>query len=323
MALRVAPAVGERPTDEALRALGDHDAETAAVLGEELDTILGGVRGSPWEDVAWCASRLTPSGYPVELGFPGAGGEMRAVAEVAGPEIGPHQRAARALELAGPTGGTAAIERVLRAQEDASLRYGAWVGVRAAPGRPASRKLYLEAPPGSVDVPAATRLRMVGVDGVSGTVERYVMVPRMTRRTLAELLAPVGLDDRAPSLAAIAETCLSPSAGPALSGGPAGFSLAGPGRSGAVAALHLPAWRLGRSDADVRARLLAVAHRHGWDLGAYAAASAPLAGRRHGPPRAHGVVAWVVAPGHPVLVHIGLTPPSAVHQPNRPHGGMS
>jgi hypothetical protein len=315
VALRVTPSVGEAPLDDALAALTDSDADTATALREDLDEVLAGLRASTLGDVAWCASRLTPTGYPVELGFPGAGGEMRAVADVAGPEVDPHQHVIRALELAQPDD-RVAIEAVVRAHARATLRYGAWIGVRASPATSPTRKLYLEAPRGSVVAPAGTTPLMVGVDVATGAVEHYVRVERMTPRTLAELLAPSGLGGRAGELAAVADSCLAPSAGPALSGAPTGFSVAA-GDGGPVAAVHLPAWRLGRTDADVRARLLSAADRHGWDLGPYVCASAPLVACRHGVPRAHGIVAWVLAPDRPVLLHIGLTPPGAVHHNHR------
>jgi hypothetical protein len=313
VALQIAPEVDEAPIGEAFAALADHDADTAMALRDDLDLVLEGVRASVWGEVAWCASRLTPTGYPVELGFPGAGGEMRAVADIAGPEVDPRERVIRALELAQPAD-MAGIGSVVRAQQHAALRYGAWIGVRASPRMRVTRKLYLEAPPGSVHVPVGTTPLMVGVDVATGVVERYAQVQRMTPLTLAELLAPTGLGERAAELSAVADSCLSRSAGPALSGAPAGFSVAA-GDAGTVAAVHLPAWRLGRSDADVRERLLSAAEHQGWDLGAYARASAPLAARRRGAPRAHGIVAWVLVPGQPVLVHVGLTPPSAVHHP--------
>lgn len=321
MGLRVAAAVDEAPIDETFAALADHDADTAGALREELDAVLEGVRASAWPDVAWCASRVTPSGYPVELGFTGAGGQMRAIAEVAGPEVDPHERVIRALELAQPAD-LADIEPVLHAQRRATLRYGAWVGVRASPGRAATRKVYLEAPPGSFPSSPATVLNSIGVDAATGVVERYVRAHQMTQRRLTELLERVGVGGRESELVEAIDDCVSPSLRPGLSDAPAGFSVAA-SEVGTITAVHLPAWRLGGSDGDVRARLLSAAQHHGWDLGAYACASAPLAARHRGAPRAHGIVAWVLAPGRPVLLHVGLTPPSAVPQFHRPQRGMS
>jgi hypothetical protein len=62
--------------------------------------------------------------------------------------------------------------------------------------------------------------------------------------------------------------------------------------------------------AMIRRGLLAGAERQGWDLAAYAAVSAPLAGC-HEADVHHGLVSWLVPRDGPLGLSIGLRPPVA------------
>lgn len=334
MALTLDPAASpERDLAAALAAIAELRPEPAQRAAAALRRALAWTATTRWAEVAWCGSELTAPGHPVELGFSTLDPDVRWTAEPAGPEEPPAGRLAAAhellTELGSPPLEPALRARLERLQAAGPLRWGAW-----ASGRHTEHgdrfKLYAElpgpaTPPELLGMPAelaaqARRLRAVpafaGVEPASGRVEVYYRLPRAEPEQLALLLGAVGLAARAGELGALVERVAELPLDLAVRGPYFGFSVtvdAG-GRPLALA-LGTPASCLAGADALVRRRLLAVAAERGWDLDAYAAASAPIAAApRERQPR-HGVLVLVAPVAGPVGVQVGLTPPPAVRSP--------
>ncbi|MEZ0073236.1 hypothetical protein [Planotetraspora sp. GP83] len=116
------------------------EATGAGVLPPHLDAAVGRLEAGPWPEVAARWSRLTPSGFPVELTVGAADGCLRWTVEVAGPEVADSRRlplAAALLAAWGQAPDPALAEELRRAQVGVELRFGAWLGGREAlPGLP-------------------------------------------------------------------------------------------------------------------------------------------------------------------------------------------
>ncbi|MET0402761.1 MAG: hypothetical protein ABW123_10175, partial [Cystobacter sp.] len=141
-------------------------------------------------------------------------------------------------------------------------------------------------------------LRMVGVDLEAGRTELYFRAEGAWR---ADLLLSRG--------GAALEELLSR----LLQGGPppmlSGFSFAlDRGLRIEAFSLFASAHALFGTDAEARRRLLDWSEARGEPLEAYAAVSAPLAHRPHGP-CLHGMVSLVLAEGTPLEARLGLSPP--------------
>jgi hypothetical protein len=199
-------------------------ALTRALTGEptlppHLDAALRRLEGSSWPEVVTTWSRLTPSGFPVELTAGPPGTPVHWAAEVAGPELPDPQRLGLAAELLACAGQPVDAELLatLRiAQHRAGghagpggtgLRYGAWLGGREGPGAPPRLKLYSELPAGTVvaalglpaeigaalrGLPDAVVPRMLGVDPSAGKIELYLRLPDRDPAGLAPFLHSVG-----------------------------------------------------------------------------------------------------------------------------------
>jgi hypothetical protein len=87
-----------------------------------------------------------------------------------------------------------------RAQRGRTLRYGAWLGLRAVPGG-LSGKIYVEMPLGlAPSGQGPGRLRMLGLSG-DGTIERYFGDRDLLVSALPAILDPAGQRDRAADVA--------------------------------------------------------------------------------------------------------------------------
>src|SRR5687768_6043816 len=99
-----ATATGERPLAALLnRAATVHPAQ-AERARRELDVTLEATRTSQIGELAWRASCLTPSRYPVEVAVTSASAELRTVVDVVAPEGDRRAALTTALELAGAFG---------------------------------------------------------------------------------------------------------------------------------------------------------------------------------------------------------------------------
>lgn len=125
-----------------------------AALNSELPPLLGAavdrLEHSHWPEVVDCWSRLTPSGFPVEITVVPGAAPLRWTAEVTGPEVAEAKRlglAADQLAAHGPAVDPALLATLLAGQDGVDLRFGAWIGGREPPGGSPLLKLYAELPP--------------------------------------------------------------------------------------------------------------------------------------------------------------------------------
>ena len=208
---------------------------------------------SRWPQVVSTWSRLTPSGFPVELTAGPPGTPAHWSAEVAGPEVPEAERLGRVTDLLAAAGTPVAptLGAALRvAQSRGPLQYGAWLGGREAAGTPARLKLYAELPPGTgagtLPLPASLREplarlpaavpRMLGVEPAADRVELYLRLPALDPDELAAVLAGIG---HAPAAAALDRGL--PDGLRRLYGRRVGLSLADRGDAGAEIALFVTA----------------------------------------------------------------------------------
>ncbi len=304
-----------------------------------LDVLLRGVRTSPWPEVAWAFSQLTPDGFPVELTFSSEpGNTVRYALEVAGPEMPEHQRVREAFRLyqtlAGHPASSDVEQSMLEMQTDQELFYGAWFG--GAHGTDSDRyKIYAEVPKSAfletlskdrlgrlvpcdlTQGPLLTHCRsfpvMLGFQPDTGVRELYFRAAGLAAEDLGRLLWNNGLAHRyQETLELMRATCGRPGAIAAIQG----FSLAGDAAHTVKAiSLFTDAYVVFGPDAHARRTLLQVARLQNWPLELYEQATRPLQDRedllRH-----QGVIAWIVSDQGPIEVRIGLRPPEPpVHPP--------
>ncbi|MCT9010791.1 hypothetical protein [Streptomyces rhizosphaerihabitans] len=178
-----------------------------------LDAAVNRLESSSWPEVASTWSRLTPTGFPVELATasqstgPRGSGGLRWTAEVAGPELPEAHRLPRAAALLAASGQAPRpdlVARLVAAQSSTALRFGAWLGGRETTGRTPGLKLYAELPslaaaplPGHIEaawyrLPTGTRPRMLGVEPARGRYELYARLPSVDAFDLLTFLYAAG-----------------------------------------------------------------------------------------------------------------------------------
>jgi len=205
------------PVWQALAA--DAPSETARAR-PVLDHVLHPTDASSWPEVAWCCSRLTPDGAPVEFVWrPGVRGVFW-TAEVAGPETREELRfvlATDRLAAWGPAPSRELSAAIARLQRGRALRFGAWIGGRHTGARD-SYKVYAEVPPdtdwlcvlgdwiGDAGALARCRetlvLRCVGIEPGSGRVELYLRPTDATHESLWAALSALSLEQEGAGLLA-------------------------------------------------------------------------------------------------------------------------
>jgi hypothetical protein len=332
MAMRVVVADhGVARLEGALDAVADLDPDIADRAALALEEILEGIVRSPWQSVAWSASSLTQTGYPVELAVTSGRHELRYAADVVGPERPARDAFAVGCSVLRAVGGVApegsAFERTVSELFRApDLRYGVRIGGRhdALGDR---FKLYVEVPRSTPRPLAAEvlrsfthdrvlaqlelgRLRMLGLDATAGTVEAYFRTEVANSREALELLRRTALADRAGDLVSFVEATARRGRRSAFERATVGVSvtLAGDGRTVACA-LFRPARFLFPSDVAVQRGLHELCADRGLDLPFYSELTRTLRAERHPRHRWHGLLAWTVAgEGDPVLT-VGLAPP--------------
>ena len=318
-------ATGEQPLVELLERAGVAHPVLVDRARRELEVTLRATRASKIGELAWRASCLTPSRYPVEVAVTSARAELRTVVDVVAPEGDRGTAFATALDLAdslGAPGLPPDARRLIDAhQRGLPLRFGAWLGSRhdLAGTR---HKVYVETGAQAdawrlVDelAPDARRvlsdlgpIRMLGLplDG-SGSVEVYVRPSELHAETLGACLGRAGLEHFAARMSA------------AMAGGTAA-ELRGRNhvvsafvRGGAVVAVagFTFAHQRHRHDRRVRDRMLDLAVTERWpSLGLYESVSRPLAAPRPMRRPLHTALSEVATRGADTLEHhIGLAPP--------------
>lgn len=318
---------GERPLAALLdRAASVHPAQ-ADRARSELAVTLGATRSSRIGALAWRASCLTPSRYPVEVAVTSARAELRTVVDVVAPEGDRRSALTAVLGLAGVFGAPGLPPDTLRAirahQLDLPLRFGAWLGSRHEATR-TRHKVYVETGATSqawslVDLlaPDARRvlsnlgpIRFLGLplDGSDG-VEVYIRPPELDEHLLGACLGRAGLGRFVPTMTA----AMAGGPASALSGRNHGVSAFVSGGVVVAVAGFTFAHHRHRSDARVRRAVLARATEEQWpSLGLYESVSRPLSAPRPMGRPVHTAFSVVAAAGADTLEHhIGLAPPDA------------
>ena len=298
---------------------------------EALDALLTGVYGSAWPDVAWEFSRLTGDGFPVEFVFSTQDDDIRYTCEVAGPETAESERLGRAEHLLVEMGSVAPdpsqMDFLRAAQATGPLTWGTWVGGRHGP-RDDSYKLYVECPAASGSVAdrwierlagsrdllqrRATALRIAAYEPARSRMEFYFKTEDLEPGEVGALLRRFGLGARQGELLDLIAQAWGRPIRDRLPVGNSGFSIAAP-LAGVCHAfsLHFYARSVFGGDARIRRRLLELARKMRWNLGAYAECSAPLA-QRDDARTLHGIVSFTVADGREPVLQVGLRPPEQV-----------
>lgn len=270
-------------------------------------------------------SALTMPGCPWELAFCSLDPAWRYTVEV-GPPEDPGARLDHALRLLEALGGAlpdAAVVAALRAlQRGRPLRQGAHIGARH--GADGDRfKLYAELPGvGWRDAEArfapwlhaplrwhgearGLRAELLGLGPEPGQLELYGHLEGLYPGELSTLLAPQGLERRAPEVLTLLRAGLRWPDQPQLPGQRWGFSYSHPGRTATVYTLLRTFFG---PDGASRQALLDLSARFGLNLGYYPTFSESLAGRRGFLCR-HGMLGVVVPAAGPLGVWVGLAPP--------------
>jgi hypothetical protein len=315
--------------DAALDRLGGIAPAISARARTSLRAALGGLAASRLGEAAWTCSRLTPTGYPVELGVTSRRAELRWVSEVIAPEDDPAKAVHRAEAIA-VAHGAIALDRGLRdairnGQDGRALRFGAWLGARHGERDGDVRdtwKLYAEVPreTGWQGLPfdlgpardilggiATPRFVGLGLDG-TGRTELYA-------RVLPGAEDAVAVAFGRSHLAAFVHPLLSRLAAfgarrPAPHN--LGLSLViGPEHEVMALSVFTFARQLFPTDRDARSHLLRTAHEEGWPSAAlYDALTAPLQSPFAVPGAlVHGPVSLVTHADGSSETHIGLAPP--------------
>lgn len=321
-----ATATGERPLAALLeRATIAHPA-LADRARRELDATLEATRTSQIGDLAWRASCLTPSRYPVEVAVTSARAELRTVVDVVAPEGDRRAAFDTALELAdefGAPGLPPETRNAIQAhQRGIPLRFGAWLGSRHESTK-TRHKVYVETGTNAdawrlVDVlaPDARRvlsnlgpIRFLGLplDGSDG-VEVYIRPPELDDDLFGACLGRAGLGRFAPQLSA---AMAGGGTATALRGRNHGVSVFATGGAVVAVAGFTFAHQRYRHDHRVRDAILARAAAERWpSLDLYESVSRPLAAPLPMGRPVHTALSVVAAAGADALEHhIGLAPP--------------
>lgn len=175
-----------------------------------LDAVLERLQSSSWPEVVATWSRLTPSGFPVELTIGPTRSPLRWTAEVAGPEVSECERLPLVAMLLADNGQPmqhALLEALIATQEGADLRWGAWIGGREEPDSAGRLKLYAELPAGVElaallvpepvrevlnRLPSGAEPRMLGVEPDRKRTEIYLGLPAIDALDLLPFLYVTG-----------------------------------------------------------------------------------------------------------------------------------
>ncbi len=294
----------------------------SARAARALDTIL-----AAWRETSDGphVGRLTVGGFPIEIVCTTRDAAVRYTCDVAGPAIPPASRLPSAEALLRSLGVDRPFPLPRLQAGGAPLRWGAWLGGRHEASAD-FYKLYVEAPAvlstGAMDDMRralgpyrglldshALSLRLVGIDVVSGRLECYFSARGLSWPQLQGLMTFAGMTHREPELRLLLDDVAEAERSERLLERGHGLSISLPSGAPVDAfSVFTFARVLFGSTAMVRRGVLACAARHGWNMAAYAAVSAPLADR-HGANEHHGLVSFVVPDAGPLGFGVGLRPP--------------
>jgi len=333
--------VGKLITDRpalarAVQAIASKKPALAKLMTATLDCLLAGIQASPQQETAWTFSTLSSNGYPVEFTFSSMEEGIRYAVEVSGPEINPRERLSQIEDLLKKLNVshacTETINRFKQIQEDQSLKWGAWLGVRHIDEK-TYYKIYTEVPESQSTIIDREIYQIFGdrpllADRVvcptaighqlgSSWTEYYFIIEEfgLVFRQIQSLLWRAELYERCWELLELIQETrgyLDPASAPGFAPAKYGFSYAKSGTNQPIIfSFFAFARRLIGSDAEIRRNILALAKRRGWDFEAYAELTAPLA-TWEDRCDCHNVIAFVVAPKGPLGLHVSLSPPNPI-----------
>jgi hypothetical protein len=311
LAARIAPEAA--PLDRAfarLRPLAPH-AVRRALRG--LGAALEGLRRSCWPEIAWRASGLTNTGYPVELSWSSRDDALRWTAEAAGPETPEAARLSSAVDVLAGLGVAIGLPDWLVRHPGRRPRFGAWIGGRHEAARD-RYKLYIDM--AGYDLPAhlvrllsqwavpmRIRWRMAGLDAAGGGMELYGRLQRPEIWEVERLLSRCGGD--ASTVIDLAAVLSGSSGSEYLLPGTAGLSLATMVGGRHAVSFFVQAGPLIGGDAAIARKIRQLARRHGWDTAIY---EALLGDGAPGRPGRHGIIGFGAAAQGVPWMQVGLRP---------------
>lgn len=283
--------------------------QAASRAERALSAALAATRASRWPEVAWSASNLTNTGFPVEWSWSSRDVSLRWTAETAAPETPEHERLECARRVLRELGVEVDVPAWLPPPPGTGLRFGAWLGGRH--GESGDRyKLYVEVTDAQVPrqlagdaVPSRTIWRMAGLDAGAGVLELYGKLVRPEVWEIERLFAAHGLD-AGPAIALARQLTPWRDDDVPLSR-TAGLSLALNGDRVVAAALLVHASPLLGGDEAVARKLRALAARHRWDTTLY---DAILGDDTLQHPGRHGMFALGAGADGTTWMQIGLRP---------------
>ena len=277
---------------------------------------------------AFGRSSLTMTGSPFEPALSLVDPGLRYTVEPCPEHVPAQERLARCLLLLARLNVSVPrpelIGTLAALQARGPLRYGAQIGARHSESSDVY-KLYVELPRearveaealghellGSsavLDVPGRdARPTLLGIDLSSGKLELYYRVEHLHPLEISTLLGRASAAERAQEVLAMLGASQPLPIRHVLPGATWGFSYAVGSSAEVTFSLYTFARTLFGPDGWIRAGLLAMGRRHGWDLEGYARMSEPLIGRR-GLPCHHGIFGLIVPPRAAPAAWIGLAP---------------
>ncbi len=310
-AARIAPEAA--PLDAALTRLRPIAPKASRRASRALGAALAGMRRSRWPEIAWRASSLTNTGYPVEMSWSSRDSSVRWTSEASGPDTPETERLGSALQVLGGLGVETGVPDWLMPRPGKPLRFGAWIGGRHD-GERDRYKLYVDMAGTELPaellrpsilhaIPSRVIWRMAGIDGEAGTVELYGRVRKPEIWEIERLLVRCGLD--ASAVVDLASHLTGRSCEDYLLPGAAGLTLTTLKGRLVAAGFFVQAGPLLGGDEAVSRKLRELAGRYGWDTAIY---EAVLGNGAPDKPGRHGMVGFGVAEDGKPWMQVGLRP---------------
>lgn len=274
-------------------------------------------------------SWLTRTGFPIEFGFSSKDHRLRYITEVDMPTQPVSQRLDRAIDLAQSFTGVSITGQDIRRLKNlqrlnpASLKYGAWLGVRHQGGR-VDVKIYVELPSAfkwSQDTAAESifheyakgrKAAILGFDVRSGCQEFYCWATDMGAAGLADMFRR--LDWPAPgyvkTILALFSTAFGVTLHNRLPGRDVGLSLAldDQHRANTVSVYNYSDAVFGGDD-KIYKGIMNLCKKHDLTLPGYTNIAHRLKDHQSGYHTYHGMFGFAVSPTDAPHLHIGVTPP--------------
>ena len=314
------------------RSIAVLDAFEPAVAREFARTTAVALRGFH-ADEGWGGGLLNRTGAPLEISCATFSDDIRYSVELSESETPPAARLSRANalleELGRPMEPGIAIRRLGAMQEGATLRWGAWLGIRHGK-RGTAFKIYAEIPAQSnpavdgllaeylVSLPTLSGGRaqpaLIGQALDSDRCEIYFELPQrgLSVGDVERLLAHAELKERKEALLELVRSFEFRSGtgnAQALPEAQWGFSYSLlPGGREPVFSLFAFARDLAGGDGSMRRQILAASRGRDWNLGCYPALSEPLTDW-YFRSEYHNMISFVVAEAPMVGMQVSLSPP--------------